>query len=86
MVRIADGSLSKVVGIESIVISKDLILKSVLLVPNLSYNLLSISRLTKDLKCVTNFSSKLYEFQDLELGRMIGNVKECAEVLSPQDS
>ena len=48
-VRIADGSSSKVTGIETIIINKDLILKSVLLVPNLNYNLLSISKLTKDL-------------------------------------
>ena len=51
IVRIADGSMSKVVGIGSICLTKDLILKSVLLVPNIICNLLSISKLSKDLNC-----------------------------------
>ena len=77
MVRIVDGSLSKVTGTGSVVITKDLILKFVLLVPNLACNLLSISKLTRDLKCVTNFFPTYCEFQDLESGRTIGNDKEC---------
>ena len=59
MVRIADGSLSKVAGIGSVTITNDLTLKSVLLVPNLTCNLLSISKLTKDLNCITIFFLKL---------------------------
>ena len=51
--------------------------KSVLLVPNLAWKLLSISKLTRDLKCVTNFFLTYYEFQDLESGKTIGNAKEC---------
>ena len=78
MVRIADGSLSKMAGIGSVAITDDLILKSVLFVPNLTCNLLSISKLTKNLSCVTNFFSNHCEFQDLESGKMIGNAKECA--------
>ena len=54
-VRIADGTMSKVVGIGSIVITEDLALKSVLLIPNLTDNLLSISKITHDLNCVPNF-------------------------------
>ncbi|KAL6334496.1 hypothetical protein AAG906_016043 [Vitis piasezkii] len=41
MVRIADGSLPKVVGIGSVMISQKLILKSMLLVPTLTCNLIS---------------------------------------------
>ncbi|KAK0606654.1 hypothetical protein LWI29_002135 [Acer saccharum] len=78
MVLIADGSLSKVAGIGLVTITDDLTLKSMLLVPNLTCNLMSISKLTKDLNCVTNFFSNRCEFQDLELGRMIGKAKECA--------
>ena len=78
MVQIADGSTSKVAGMGTIIVTKDLILKSVLLVPKLTYNLLSISKLTKDLRCITHFSSTHCEFQDLESGRTIGNAKECA--------
>ena len=60
--RIADGSVSKVVGIGSIVLTKDLILKFVLLVPNLVCNLLLVNKLIKDMNCVTNFHSKYCEF------------------------
>ena len=77
MVRIVDGSLSKVAGIGFVAITDDLILKFVLFVHNLTCDLLSISKLTKDLNCVTNFFLNHCEFQDLELGRMIGNAKEC---------
>ena len=77
MVRIADGSLFKAVGIGSAVISQKLILKSVLSVPKLTCNLLSVSELTRDLKCVANFSAACCSFQDLASGRMIGNAEDC---------
>ncbi|RVW35969.1 Retrovirus-related Pol polyprotein from transposon TNT 1-94 [Vitis vinifera] len=77
-VRIADGSLSKVVETGSVVLSRDLTLNSVLLVPNLDCNLLSISKLTKEKRCITNFSSTHCEFQDLDLGKTIGNAEECS--------
>ena len=64
-------------GIGSVTITNDLTLKFVLLVRNLTCNLLSISKLTKDLNYVTNFFSNRCEFQDLELGRIIGKAKEC---------
>ncbi|RVW73200.1 Retrovirus-related Pol polyprotein from transposon RE1 [Vitis vinifera] len=77
-VRIADGSLSKVAETGSVVISRDLTLNSVLLVPNLDCNLLSISKLTKEKRCITNFSSTHCEFQDLDSGKTIGNAEECS--------
>ncbi|RVW57066.1 Retrovirus-related Pol polyprotein from transposon TNT 1-94 [Vitis vinifera] len=77
-VRIADGSLSKVAGTGSVVLSRDLTLNSVLLIPNLDCNLLSISKLTKEKRCITNFSSTHCEFQDLDSGKTIGNAEECS--------
>ena len=77
-VRIADGSLSKVAGTGSVVLSRDLTLNCVLLVPNLDCNILSISKLTKEKRCITNFSSIHCEFQDLDSGKTIGNAKECS--------
>ena len=74
-IRIADGSLSKVKGIASVRISKNLILKSVLLVPSLDFNLLSVSKLTQELNCSANFASKHVEFQDLDSGKMIGSAE-----------
>ena len=55
LVKIADGSISKVAGFGSVTISKTLSLHFVLLVPNLDYNLLSISKLTRDKNCVAKF-------------------------------
>ena len=78
IVRIADGTHSKVMGKGSVVISKDIVLKDVLYVPKLDCNLLSISKLTKDLNCVTKFHPYLCEFQALDSGKRIGNAKECA--------
>lgn len=46
--------------------------------PKLDCNLLSISKITRDLKCVTKFFSNLCEFQTLESGKTIGNAEECA--------
>ncbi|RVW20625.1 Retrovirus-related Pol polyprotein from transposon TNT 1-94 [Vitis vinifera] len=77
-VRIANGSLSKVAGTGSVVLSRDLTLNSVLLVPNLDCNLLSISKLIKEKRCITNFSSTHCEFQDLDSGKTIGNAEECS--------
>nr|CAN65095.1 hypothetical protein VITISV_011639 [Vitis vinifera] len=62
-VRIADGSLSKVAGTGSVVLSRDLTLNFVLLVPNLDCNLLSISKRKRG---------------DLDSGKTIGNAEECS--------
>ena len=59
-------------------LSRDLTLHSVLLVPNLDCNLLSISKLTKEKRSITNFSSTHCEFQDLDSGKTIGNAEECS--------
>ena len=47
----ADGSLSTIAGQGNVLINQALTLKNVLHVPNLSTNLLSIHKLTKDLNC-----------------------------------
>ena len=54
-----------------------LILKSVLHVPNIACNLLSINKLTKDMNCVAKFFNSHCEFQDLCSEKMIGSAKEC---------
>ena len=77
MVKIADGSLSKVVGTGTVYISPCFKLHSVLLVPSLKCNLLSMSKLTKYLNSVANFSTGYCKFQDFESGKTIGNAKEC---------
>ena len=73
-----DPSLSKVEGTGLIRISKDLTLNFVLHASNLDSNLLSISKLTRDLNCVAKFFPNLCVFQYLDSGRKIGSVKMCS--------
>ncbi|KAH9753027.1 protein kinase domain-containing protein [Citrus sinensis] len=75
-IKIADGSLSSAAGKGSIPISTNLVLTSVLHVPNLSCNLLSVSKITKDLHCIAKFSPSYCEFQDLCSGKKIGSARE----------
>jgi hypothetical protein len=74
-VKVADGTLSKIEGTGRSRISKDMILKSVLYVPNLDCNLLSISKLTRDLKCMAKFFPNFCVFQDLASGKRIGSAR-----------
>ncbi|KAL6318088.1 hypothetical protein AAG906_035233 [Vitis piasezkii] len=77
-VHIADGSKSKIAGTGSIKLTKDLYLDSVFHVPNLDCNLLSISKLARDLQCVTKFYPNSCVFQDLKSGKMIGSAELCS--------
>ena len=61
-VRIADGTLSKVMGIGTVIASKNLTLHSVLYLPKLNCNLLSVSKLIKDMDCVAKFRSNTCVF------------------------
>ena len=72
-IKIAYGSLSSIAGIGSIRVFKHLILHSILHVPTLKCNFLSISKITRDNNCVANFHSSMCQFQDLSSRRMIGN-------------
>ncbi|EOY17116.1 Cysteine-rich RLK (RECEPTOR-like protein kinase) 8 [Theobroma cacao] len=73
-IRVADGALSSVAGKGSANLA-NMTLKSVLHVPNLKCNLVSISKLTNDLNCVAKFYPSFGEFQDLLSGRTISNAK-----------
>ena len=75
-IKIADGSLSAIAGKGSVFISPSLTLHNVLHVPNLSCNLLSISKITQDHQCQANFYPSSCEFQELTSGRTIGNARE----------
>ena len=75
-VRIADGSFASIAGKGSVVLSDSITLQSVLHVPKLTCNLLSISKLTRDLNCAANFLPTSCVFQDLCSGKMIGSTKE----------
>ncbi|KAA0066678.1 UBN2_3 domain-containing protein [Cucumis melo var. makuwa] len=71
-IRIADGSLALIAGKGQIVPSDGFTLQSVLHVPKLSYNLLSISKITRELHCKAIFLSVSVYFQDMSSRRTIG--------------
>ncbi|BFG28235.1 hypothetical protein CerSpe_145090 [Prunus speciosa] len=75
-VQIADGSITPVEGAGSLSLSSTLPLSSVLHVPNLSNNLLSISQITNMLNCSVIFFSTHCIFQDLLTKKTIGIGKE----------
>ncbi|XP_073225717.1 uncharacterized protein [Cicer arietinum] len=75
-ITIADGSLSVIARKCSVILSPVLTLKDILHVPNLSCNLLSITKLTKDINCQANFFHSHCTFKDLSTGKIIGNAKE----------
>ncbi|XP_073016671.1 uncharacterized protein [Primulina eburnea] len=75
-VRIADGSFNSIARIGDIKLSLTITLSNVLHVPKLSCNLISISKLTQDLKCQAKFSNSNCVFQEVDSGKMIGNARE----------
>ncbi|KAF7826274.1 Retrovirus-related Pol polyprotein from transposon RE1 [Senna tora] len=76
-VKIADGTMVKVLGIGSVKIIANLTLLNVLHVPTLTCNLLSVSKLTRDNHYAANFTSHSCSFQYLASGKMIGSAEEC---------
>ncbi|KAK3008643.1 hypothetical protein RJ639_013452 [Escallonia herrerae] len=74
-VKLADGTFSNVAGKGSVWLSKNIILHSVLHVPNLACNLISMSKMTHDLNCNAKFSASLCEIQELKSGKTIGSAR-----------
>nr|KYP44168.1 hypothetical protein KK1_034331 [Cajanus cajan]KYP44181.1 hypothetical protein KK1_034344 [Cajanus cajan] len=74
-ITVVDGNSSMVAGTGDLNLS-GLKLKSVLYVPELKYNLIFASKLTKDLNCAIIFYPTHCIFQDWSSGMMIGSAKE----------
>lgn len=74
-VGIPDGSLFTIAGIGTIPCSSFIILSSVLHIPKVSHNLLSISSLTNDLNCSLTIFPNHCIFEELGTGKMIGSGK-----------
>ncbi|KAG5534863.1 hypothetical protein RHGRI_022851 [Rhododendron griersonianum] len=72
IVSTADGTLSSVIGKGSITLTKNLNLDSVLVVPSLNYNLLSVAQITCALQCIVIFWPNLCVFKDIQTRRTIG--------------
>ena len=75
-VTLADGSPSSVLGSGTITPTPLLPLSSVLHLPNLSFNLLSVSQLTRTLNCCISFFPNHCLFQDLTTKKIIGKGHE----------
>ena len=74
-IRIADGSFSPIAGKGSVPISKNITLKSVLHVPKLACNLLSVSKLCQDSNYCLIFFDSHCKVLDLRTGKMIGSTR-----------
>ena len=75
-IAVANDSLANVAGFRDIYITPTLILKNVLHVPKLSTSLVSIQKLTHDLKCYAIFFRCYCFFQEQGSGRRIRLAKE----------
>ena len=71
-IRIAGGSFSPIAGKGLIKLSENIDLKSILHVPKLACNLLSVSKLSKESNCRVIFFDSHCEFQDKNLVKKIG--------------
>lgn len=63
-VNIGDGSFTVIASVGTIELSPRIKLKGILHVRHLSCNLLSISKITKDLQCIVNFTPFLWSFRN----------------------
>ena len=75
-IKITDGSFSSMASKGSFILSNNFRLLFVLYISKLMCNMLFISKVTKDLNCVTKFFLNDCEFQEMEIGKMIGCDKE----------
>ena len=71
-ITLANGSQTITKGIDSVCPLPSLPLTFVLYVPNFPFNLISISKLTRDLHCVLTFSNNSVTLQDRRMGKTIG--------------
>ncbi|KAJ9558572.1 hypothetical protein OSB04_013186 [Centaurea solstitialis] len=75
-VTIADGSASFVLGPGTIELTPSVSLSYVLSLPKFSFNLLSVSRITRALNCSVEFFPEFCVFKDLLMKKIIGRGRE----------
>lgn len=68
----ANGSTSIITGEGSVTLSETLTLNSVLIVPSLEYNLLSVSEIISTLACIVTFWPSFCVFQDILTWKILG--------------
>ncbi|KAL0538499.1 hypothetical protein IC582_027520 [Cucumis melo] len=74
-IQIADGSLASIASKGQIVSFDGFALQNVFHVPKLSYNLLSINKITRELHCKAIFLLESVYFQNISSGRMIDTAR-----------
>ncbi|XP_019250920.1 PREDICTED: uncharacterized protein LOC109229825 [Nicotiana attenuata] len=75
-VHLPTGSVTHVSHIGSVAFLKDLIVSNVMYIPDFKYNLLSVSKLTKEMRWVVMFFPDFFIFQELFNGQVRGIGKE----------
>lgn len=75
-VKLADGSYASVAGIGTVILTPLIVLKNVLHVPDLTYNLISVKKIARDHQCRVIFTEFDCVFQDRNSGKMIGVARE----------
>jgi hypothetical protein len=68
----ANGTSSSVNGEGSVILTENISLDSVLVVPTLNYNLLSVAQITLALQCIVIFLPNLCVFKDIQTRKTIG--------------
>ncbi|XP_020424441.1 uncharacterized protein LOC109950304 [Prunus persica] len=71
-IGLPDGGQAEIKNIGSIKLSHDMSLDKVLYVPKFHVNLLSVSKLTRALRCIVTFYPDFYVVQDMDMKRVIG--------------
>lgn len=72
IISTANGSTSQVIGEGSITLSNTLTLDTVLVIPSLECNLLSVSQITSKLNCIVTFWPSFGVFQDILTRKVLG--------------
>nr|CAN61270.1 hypothetical protein VITISV_020532 [Vitis vinifera] len=72
IVSIANGNTTPVIRKGSLTLTDTLNLDSILVVPSLDYNLLSVSQITTTLSCIVIFWPEFCVFKDIQIRQMIG--------------
>ena len=72
VISTANGSTSPITREGSVILSNTLTLDTVLIVPSLEYNLLSVSQITSTLACTVTFWPSFCVFQDILTRKILG--------------
>jgi hypothetical protein len=75
-IKLPNGSIAPVTHIGAVTLSENLTLIGVLCVPSFTFNLISASKLIKNLRCYIIFFAGFYFIQSLYHWRTIGVAKE----------